>query len=93
MRKRSSDLRVPVIHDLGEMFQIMFHRFGIFLDTAELLDSQPGYMALIVSDLLDKQIKVFYAAPVLDDGFRLTGLEVFQSIDVILVLKFSRALM
>ncbi len=57
----------------------------------ELLDSQPGYMALIVSDLLDKQIKVFYAAPVFDDGFRLTGLEVFQSIDVISHIKFFKA--
>ena len=42
---------MPVIHEFREMFQIVFHGFGVLFDTAELLNSKFGYLRFIVFDL------------------------------------------
>ena len=59
---------MPVIHEFREMFQIVFHGFGVLFDTAELLNSKFGYLRFIVFDFLNKYIKILNASPVLDSS-------------------------
>ena len=61
----------------------MLHFFGIFFNTAKLLDGEFCHMFFIISDFLDEHIKIFNASPVLNDSFCLIGFEIFQSVDVI----------
>ena len=61
----------------------MLHFFGIFFNTAKLLDGELCHVFFIISDFLDEHIKIFNDSPVLNDSFCLIGFEIFQSVDII----------
>lgn len=72
------------------MFQIIFHLFRVVLDAAKLLDGQFCHLVFIISDFLDKHVKIFDTSPVFCDSFCLIDLEIFQGAYIIRQIKFFK---
>ena len=64
------------------MGQVTFHGFRVFFHAAELFDSQPGHVVLVVPDAVDELVEVLHAAPVFYNFLRVLALELFQRVDV-----------